>query len=166
MTGDAVFPLMQSQRLSHDANVEQIDFVPVSESFDDWTGHLSALAIKAPDVAYETMVGSLVAPIRQICSPDRVLTTTISPQGSARFGTYVVMCGQYAENAAGVDEGEGEILLAVVLKTAAGAVKVWTEFRGPAFDLDNSETWPISEAELALYAVELQLRTNVWSIEG
>ncbi|RYE38183.1 MAG: hypothetical protein EOP21_12650, partial [Hyphomicrobiales bacterium] len=62
---------------------------------------------------------------------------------------FLVACGVYQQNGMnGTADGAGEVFIGVVTKTDVGAVKLYQEWRGPAFSVADRSSWPVDEAEL------------------
>lgn len=164
--GDVVLEHVKISTTTFAEGVELVEFISVNESFDDWTGLTAAMIVNDPDYPLNAMIGSLVAPFRAACEEDNLVFTTIPPQAAFRNQTYVVLCGAYKpSDSPQVTEGQGEILLATVHETGQGIAKVYSEFRGPAFDVNDQATWPLHQVQFMLHAVELQARSGLWAIE-
>jgi hypothetical protein len=50
----------------------------------------------------------------------------------------------------------GEIMLFEVVENEFGAMKVYEEWRGPAFDPNDMDAWPVDQAEFQRQADAIQ----------
>jgi len=126
-----------------------LEAVPIEETHTNWKNQYALLAI-------QNFRGG---PVRNMQLTERnfqegcAAGTVRMVHGVAREGvpTLLVACGAYAAKA-----DTGEVGVFVFLQRGQTAVRLYREWRGPAFDPDDSKTWPVNRAQLMKVFKQLQ----------
>jgi len=143
-------------RKVHANGVEIIEFIPAGETLDTWTRMSAALVVAQPGYPADAHMGSVVDAFTAGCKPDALRFGTELPATDGRPAVLVAACEEFNPGPVGTAPGQGEIMLLVVAENAGGAVKVYEEWRGPAFSLDDVGTWPVDLQEYRSRAEALQ----------
>jgi hypothetical protein len=94
-----------------------------------------------------------VDPITSACAQDELLVSTVVREAG---GAVLLMCGRYRLDAPDVPRRcGGGIILATVLESTEGAVKVYHEWCTAIFDAADKGGWPVPEADLMRHAEAL-----------
>ena len=140
---------MQLVRTPASPTAEVMELIPADETIDSWTRMIAALAVNEPGYPAAAHEDSLVTSFKAGCQPDKLQMGTAMPDDGDLSRVVVIACGQYQPGLVGTADGMGEVLIASLFETSAGAVKIYQEWRGPAFDLNDQSTWPVAQEELA-----------------
>ena len=146
----------ETYRKVHAEGVELVELIPAGDSFETWTRMSAALVVVQPGYTAQMHMASVVDAFTAGCKPEALKFGTELPAAEGRPAVLVAACGEFNPGPVGAAQGQGEILLLVVAENARGAVKVYEEWRGPAFNLDDTGTWPVSLEEYLARARALQ----------
>ena len=152
---------LQLVRTSGGPTVEVLELIPSSESIDAWTRMLAAMVVAQPGYDTPTLEYSISAAFQQGCTPDTLSLGIAKPANGNLPRVLYAVCGRYADGLTGTVTGQGEVLIATVYQTEKGAVKVYQEWRGPAFDPREPAQWPVDSTELDWSIEALQAVTRV-----
>lgn len=146
----------ETHRKVHAEGVELIELIPAGDSFDSWTRMSAALVVAQPGYSAKMHMHSVVVAFVAGCKPEALAFGTELPATDGRPAILVAACGEFNPGPVGTAPGQGEIMLLAIAEKASGAVKVYEEWRGPAFDLKDYSTWPVDIAEYRARAAALQ----------
>lgn len=146
----------ETYRKVHAQGVELIELIPAGDSFDDWTRMSAALVVVRPGYSAKMHMASVVDAFTAGCKPEALAFGTELPATDGRPAVLVAACGEFNPGPVGAAPGQGEIMLLAIAESAGGAVKIYEEWRGPAFDLKDDSTWPVDIAEYRARATALQ----------
>ena len=146
----------ETYRKVHAEGVELIELIPVGDSFDTWTQMSAALVVAQPGYSAQMLMVSVVDAFVAGCKPEALAFGTELPATDGRPAVLVAACGDFNPGPVGTAPGQGEIMLLAVAENAGGAVKVYEEWRGPAFDVKDNSTWPVDIGEYRARAAALQ----------
>ncbi|MEL6966456.1 MAG: hypothetical protein AAGM04_03660 [Pseudomonadota bacterium] len=123
--------------------------IPKTETGNNWRNLYGILAIERFRGGPLRHLAITEGNFRQNCAADRLRLT----QGTARVGvpTLFVACGAYTK-----DQTQGQIGVFVFLQNGQTAVRLYREWRGPAFDPDKQDSWPVDRAQLKTVFENLQ----------
>lgn len=137
--------------------VEQLILMPEEESLVTWTRMSGVLAVDRPGYSGALHVASVLEPLQQSCVRDQTGISRIDPPVENGMPALVLVCGRYLPTAEGRPRNcTGGILVAVVVESPRGAMKVYDEWCTGAFDLADRSSWPVPDTELLAIAKELQ----------
>lgn len=146
----------ETYRKVHAEGVELIELIPAGDSFDSWTRMSAALVVVQPGYSAKMHMASVVDAFVAGCKPEALAFGTELPATDGRPAILVAACGEFNPGPVGTAPGRGEIMLLAIAENASGAVKVYEEWRGPAFDLKDDSTWPVEIGEYRARAAALQ----------
>ena len=133
-----------------------LELIPGNEDFEDWHHMIAVLAVADPDYGVEQHEASIAAAFSQNCAETDLVLQKLAPLAEGYPEMLLAMCGAYEQETKVTKTGSGEILIAVVLTSPAGSAKLYQEWQGPAFDVNDATTWPVSEDELLSASEHLQ----------
>ncbi|MEM1039478.1 MAG: hypothetical protein AAGI12_08400 [Pseudomonadota bacterium] len=142
---------MQASRFNRrqQPGVFALEAIPRDETFQNWKNIYALLAIQnfRGGPARNMMLAE--DNFQQGCAPGTVRTV----RGTAREGvpTLLVACGAYAKQ-----PDMGEVGVFVFLQRGNTAVRLYREWRGPAFDPDDTNAWPVERTQLMKVFNQLQ----------
>lgn len=131
-----------------------IEQIPKGEAFEAWSKiyavsglHLDQSKGSVPLAAF---VRASIAPFAQVCGPSNIKLDV--KEEAAADVTLVIFCTAMpgAGKVPGYDDGMAEIGLFRFLKAKNTFVKVYQEWRGKPFAVDDTATWPVSQDELGM----------------
>ncbi|MEO0545748.1 MAG: hypothetical protein AAF035_02260 [Pseudomonadota bacterium] len=142
---------MQASRFKRgqQPGVFSLQAIPREETYQDWKNLYALLAIQnfRGGPARNMMLAE--SNFQQGCAPG----TVRMERGTAREGvpTLLVACGAYAKQ-----PDMGEVGVFVFLQRGNTAVRLYREWRGPAFDPDDTAAWPVERPQLMKVFNQLQ----------
>lgn len=138
-----------------DAAQAFIEFFPKGQSLKDWrTTYAARITLEAGRSLDDYREASIFG-YSQPCQAELTGAFNFGEQTADFFPPLGFVCGAYRDDIAEL-RGQGEVMLSVFLKTAAGVAVVYQEWRGPAFDPSDPATWPVTGEALKARAAELQ----------
>jgi hypothetical protein len=137
--------------------IESVLFLPAEENLVTWTRLMGVLAVERPGYTAALQTASMVQPVMQSCAQGQVIASKIAAQTPGGRDGLLLMCGRYNPTSSKPRNCAAGIVVAVVLESKKGAMKVYDEWCTAAFDVNRRESWPVSGEELQRHATELQL---------
>jgi hypothetical protein len=140
---------LQLVRTDVSPTAEVTEVIPADEDINSWTRMIAALTVNSPEYTAAAHEDNLISSFEQGCVRDTLQMGTAMPEDGDLARVVVIACGEYQPGLVGTAEGMGEVLIASLFETSAGAVKIYQVWRGPAFDLNDQSTWPVAQDELS-----------------
>ncbi len=125
--------------------------IPKGDKFENWTRLYAVHGMTFPkekDFPLKSYVYSSVIPFVQICGKENIEMQNIFETSISK--TYLLVCqnSPLAPKGSGYGKGIGEVGLFRIFKSQNTFVKVYQEWRGKNFKINDKSTWPVSDEEL------------------
>ncbi|MDX5594453.1 hypothetical protein [Pseudovibrio sp. SPO723] len=150
-------PIGQSEYFRHQNGPEFIfEQIPKGQKFESWTQLYAVRGdyIKLDqDVSLDAYLSMSLQPFIDICGQENATVQRISESGSS--GTFLLICQDtpHAPEGGVYGKGTGEVALFHFAKVNDTFVKVYHEWRGKSFLVQNPETWPVKQ-DVLVSAIE------------
>ncbi len=124
--------------------------IPDTETFENWTKLYAVFGFKFPttNVSEKVFAAEDLSSFRKACGKENFqLTELKSPPGTL---TVKLFCPStpYGPKHLNYGPDVGEVALYQYSKVGSTILKVYHEWRGPSFDINNPPSWPVSAEEL------------------
>ena len=122
-------------------NIFSLQMVPKEEEFKSWRNLYAIVGVANFPGNTRSHADQIIKQFRAGCRPSNL---SIRPgSGNRNKAIIVIACGSYARK-----QDEGEIAAFVIFQHGKTAVRIYREWRGPAFQAGTSATWPVSPEEV------------------
>ena len=128
-----------------------LEQIPKGESFSNWTKLYAVFAVKIPASAgfsLEGFVNGSLAPFIQSCGRPNFTIQPLERTGEKMVTLVFCQNSPRAQEGTGYGEGIGEIGLFHFQKVKDTYVKVYHEWKGKNFSLEDQSGWPIKVEKL------------------
>ncbi len=126
-----------------------LEMVPKGENKKDWKNLYAILAQENYPHGIRGHVREIIGGFRAGCRPSN---TTVRPgRGTDTKFLLIIACGSYANN-----PSQGELAAFVVMQRGSTAVRLYREWRAPAFRSEDENQWPINGEELGKILTSMQ----------
>lgn len=139
---------LQLVRTDVSPTAEVMEVIPADEDINNWTRMIAALTVNSPEYTAAAHEDNLISSFEKGCVRDTLQMGTAMPDDGDLARVVIIVCGAYQTGPVGTSDGMGEVLIASMLGTEAGAVRIYQEWRGPAFDAADKASWPVAQDEL------------------
>lgn len=124
--------------------------VPSKEGFNNWKRLFAVMGLKQKSNAsasFEKFINLGFYEFLKICGKQNFRLQPIDQKYNSK--TFMMLCGDSpnASGKHGFGKGVGEVGLFKFFHHKNTLVKVYQEWRGNSFKINDSRTWPVSEAE-------------------
>jgi len=138
---------------------ESVLLLPADDTLVTWKRMMGILAVGRPGYSGAMQVASMVQPMTEDCTANQTLIRKVPAVQADGIEALLLMCGRYRATRSAPRHCAGGLILAVVLESGKGAVKIYDEWCTGAFDVRDRSSWPVSGEELQAVATELQVAT-------
>lgn len=148
-----------------DAKQAFVEFFPKGQTYDKWTTTYAARVTLDSERTLDDYRKATVFGYSKTCKPEATGVFYFGEETPDFFPALGFVCGAYLDDIKTL-RGQGEIMVSVFRKTDAGVAVVYQEWKGPAFDPSNPETWPVTRENLQARADELQAKAEFFARSG
>jgi hypothetical protein len=148
-----------------DAQQAFVEFFPAGQSIDNWTTTYAARVTNDATRSLADYRQATIVGYSKPCKPEATGVFLFGEETPDFFPALAFVCGAYLDTIATL-KGQGEVMVSVFRKTGTGVAVVYQEWKGPAFDPSNPETWPVDRATLEARAKQLQDETELFDRAG
>jgi hypothetical protein len=120
-----------------------------------WTTLYGARIALEPGRSLPEFRNSVVASFGRTCQPDATAFFQLGADQGDTLAPLGFVCGAYNQSM-GAFVGLGEVMVMSFRRTEAGVGMVYQEWRGPAFDPADPQSWPVETQVVEARAAELQ----------
>ena len=122
-------------------NTFQIQMVPKEESITEWRNLFAIMGLQNYGGTNATHARDIVRGFRVGCKPSNLNVRPL--QGNPKIALLVVICGSFAR-----EPEIGEVGVFVLLQRGKTAVRLYREWRGPAFRSEDPSQWLVTTRSL------------------
>ncbi|MGI9356630.1 MAG: hypothetical protein ACR2PF_15905 [Rhizobiaceae bacterium] len=120
-----------------DGKTLKLTMVPREESFESWRNQYGILGFRDYPGDNRMHANEIARIFRTGCRPSNL---RIGPlQGNPKIAMLVIACGSFARQAQ-----MGEVAAFVLMQRGKTAIRLYREWRGPAFRSEDLNQWPVS----------------------
>lgn len=120
-----------------------LELFPRGESEAYWTTIYGARLNATPDVGLPQLRRAVVNVYARACKPQTVALFQLEPDEGDAIPPLGFLCGAYLDQLPSY-AGKGEIMVIGFVRSEKGIGMVYQEWRGAAFDPEDTATWPVS----------------------
>jgi hypothetical protein len=120
-----------------------LEIFPRGESEAYWTTIYGARINATPDVALTQLRSAVVNVYSRACQPQTVALFQFEPDQGDVIPPLGFLCGAYLDQLPSY-AGKGEVMVIGFVRSETGVGMVYQEWRGAAFDPEDTSTWPVS----------------------
>jgi hypothetical protein len=147
-----------SSNYQPEATRVRLTMSPQGEQVGNWstlyTAELIDGALSGLGVQRETLINRLSS----TCPADQRRFFLLGEGTDGTLPPLGFACGHYIEGGA-LPQGQGEISISVFKRGESGAALLMQQWRGPAFDLGQTESWPVAAETVEAQAAAFQAAT-------
>ncbi len=145
---------------SEAAEQASLELFPKGESEAYWTTLYGARITARGDTALSQLRQAVVNVYARACKPETVALFQLEPDMGDAIPPLGFLCGSYLDELPAY-AGKGEVMVIGFVRSQAGVGMVYQEWRGAAFDPQDTATWPVSpevlESRVAQFKSEVTL---------
>jgi|GEM_PF-2783548 len=118
---------------------ELVELIAPDQDADSWTHKTSAFLMNHEAFPADMHIKLVVSAFQQNCIEDKLRFQVLQPAVEGGEPVALLVCAQFNNG-----EEAGEVMAVTIVQSEAATARIYVEWRGPAFDADESETWPVS----------------------
>lgn len=122
-----------------------LELFPRGESEAYWTTIYGARINATADIGLPQLRRAVVNVYSQACKPQSVALFQFEPDEGDVIPPLGFLCGSYLDQLPAY-AGKGEIMVIGFVRSESGVGMVYQEWRGAAFDPEDTASWPVSPA--------------------
>lgn len=149
-----------STRFTDDGSQGRVEIYPRGEGEAFWTRLYGIRITRQALPALADFRSAVVGVYARTCQPAMTAFFQLEADAGDVLPPLGFVCGAYLEQMPGY-EGKGEVMVMGFYKTDTGMAMAYQEWRGDAFDPTNSDSWPVTaaevEAQMALFKSDVTL---------
>lgn len=128
----------------------QWEMIPPHETFSTWSQlyGIGAYYVKNADTPLYKLRENSLQVFNRACGRQNTFARTINDYTSSNTTLLICLASPYAPKESGYGKDIGEIMLLHTLKTHHQLIKVYHEWRGKSFNMNNKSNWPVSQYTL------------------
>jgi len=115
----------------------KLTMVPREETFETWRNHYAIMGFRDYPGNNRTHANEIARRFGAGCRPSNLLIGPL--QGNPKVAMLVAACGSFARQA-----DKGEVAAFVLMQRGKTAIRLYREWRGPAFRSEDPNQWPVS----------------------
>lgn len=113
-----------------------LEMLPKEEPVSAWRNLYAVMGLRDYPGNNATHARDIVRALGSNCKPSNLNTGPL--KGNPRLAVVVVACGSFAR-----EPDKGEVAAFVLLQRGTTAVRLYRQWRGPAFRSEDPEQWPV-----------------------
>ncbi len=120
----------------------RLDIYPRGEGEALWSRLYGARFFRQPNLPLTNLRSAIINVYSQTCRPDAVALFQLEPDDGDNIPPLGFVCGAYLDLPG--YSGQGEVMIMAFYRSEAGVATVYQEWRGTAFDPQDTASWPVS----------------------
>jgi hypothetical protein len=124
---------------------ELVEVIAADGAFDSWQHMTAAFVMDREAFPLDMHIKLLVAAFEQNCEEDKLRFQVLEPAVENGEPVALLVCAAFSADNTQTGEGLGEVMAVTIVQSPAATARIYAEWRGPAFDADKSDTWPVPD---------------------
>lgn len=124
----------------------RLEIYPRGEGEALWSRLYGARIFDQPGLTLANLRSVIIDVYARACRPESVALFQLEPDDGDNIPPLGFVCGAYHDLPGYA--GQGEVMIMGFYKSAAGVAMVYQEWRGAAFDPEDSGTWPVTAEQI------------------
>lgn len=130
-----------SVHFREDEAESRLDIYPRGEGEALWSRLYGARFFRQPNLTLNNLRSAIINVYSQTCRPDAVALFQLEPDDGDNIPPLGFVCGAYLDLPG--YSGQGEVMIMGFYRSASGVATIYQEWRGPAFDPQDTASWPV-----------------------